>query len=248
MGQTLYVTEQQPHLTQVLMYDLNDSDLHHENTQKRKITCSNRRPLVVYGLGGDPELIIPCPHTNTLYILEYHPDHELDAVVHRVKPDGTVLSRWLFLDLPACLITSMALNPSGSYLAVLISDRVNFYSTANGHLVSTKEIADENRQEKMFACSTFQDDSIESVVTMTSPKRHWYPQRDTLASDNHQCLLMMTYPNFTLFNKSLSRQGEIAIKQLAPKKYWSSHFWYDKDRGLVFCQRDWRLEVVRVTL
>jgi len=94
LGQTLYVMEPHFHTRRVFMYDLNDSDIRLKNRRKRTITCSNKHPLLVNGLVGDVEIIVPCPHTNTLCFLEYHPNLDKDAVVHRGNLDGTVLSRW----------------------------------------------------------------------------------------------------------------------------------------------------------
>jgi len=102
IGQTLYVAELNilwEQTRRVYMYDLDDSVLRLENPHQRKIACSNKRLLVLNSIVGDAELIVPCPHSNTLYVLEEHPDLEEDAVVHKVKQDGTVLSQWV-LDLP----------------------------------------------------------------------------------------------------------------------------------------------------
>jgi len=119
MRQTLYVTERQlmgKILTRVFMY-LDYSDLHHEDPRKRKISCSNKRPLVLNGLVGSAELFVPCLHSNTFYVHERRPHLNEIAVVHRVKQDGTELLQWP-LDRVSYTIRSMALNPSGLYLAV----------------------------------------------------------------------------------------------------------------------------------
>jgi len=68
MGPTLYVIEQLPMLPyfkRVYMYDLDDTDLRHENPNERNITCSNRRPLELNGLVGRAEFLDPA-HTPTL--------------------------------------------------------------------------------------------------------------------------------------------------------------------------------------
>jgi len=247
MGQTLYVTELQlmwPYFNLVFMYDLDDSELRHENPHKRKITCSNRRPLELNKQMGDAQLIVPCPHTNTLYILEEPFNLNNNAVVHRVGLDGTVLSRWL-LDLPRFAVNSMVLNPSGSYLAVTRDDQVNVYETVNGDLVFTKQMSDEDiLNHKLFVTAMFQDDTIDSVVTVTSLEMDYHG--DSFASNDHQCLLIVTNSNVRLFNKSMSKHRDIAIKQSTSKIFPS--YWYDKDRGLVFGGHGSRMRVFRVTL
>jgi len=248
MGRTLYVTTSDftEDYARVFMYDLDDSDVRREDPQRKKITCSNRRPLVVNGLVGRVGLLVPCPHTNTLYVLEEHPHVHANALVHRVKQDGTVLSRWA-LDLPRYAINSMALNPSGSYLVVTCDDQVNVYETVHGHLVDTEEVTDENiLHNEIFVASAFQDDSIDSVVTVTSQETYY--KGEMLVLDGHQCLLMMTSSNFRLFNKTTSKHRYIAIDKSLVNKFPSTHHWYDKDRGLVFCSRNLSLRVFRVTL
>jgi len=90
---------------------------------------------------GDVESIIPCSQTNTFFVQKEHPDLDVEIVVHRVKQDGTELSRWL-LDLSRYVINSMSLNSSGSLLAVTSDYEVNFYLTVNGDLVNTEEVTD----------------------------------------------------------------------------------------------------------
>jgi len=218
MGRTLYVTDYFDYSMKVFKYDLDDRDLRHENPQKRKIKCSNKRRLVFSGVLGDLELIIPCPHTHTLYIVEEDPYQNGDAMVHRVKPNGMIVSRWLLLDLPWYAIYSMALNSFGSYLVVTTRDnQVKVSETVNEHLGYTEEITDENSlNNKIFVCAAFQDDTIDSIVTVTSQEADYHGEN--LASDDHQCLLMMTNSNFTLFDKSTSSCRDIAIKNSPPKE------------------------------
>jgi len=248
LRQTLYVTV--PDITgapfkRVFVYDLDDSNLRHENPHQRKITCSNRHPLVLDSLVGSAELLVPCPHSNTLYVLENDHTFYNNAVVHRVTLDGTELLRWS-LDLQRHVVNSMTLNPSGSYLAITSKHEVNVYDTVNGHLVDTEEVTDQNLlNDEIFVTAAFQDDSIDNIVTVTSQGRY---RGEILASDDHQCLLMMKNSNFRLFDKTTTNHRDITIKRSFPKRYPPTHHWYDRERGLVFCIRQAPLRVVRVTL
>jgi len=248
MGRTLYVSHMFAHniLKRVFMYDLDDSDLRHENPIERKITCSNRRPLVVHGLVGYVQLMVPCPDTNTLYLLEDHTDFIVNEVVHRVAQDGTVLSRWS-LDRPTLTINSMALNPSGTLMVVTNYLEVNIYSTVNGHLVdTTDEMTDGNiNNDELFSTAAFQDDTIESVIPVTSPTCY---KGEILVTDDYQCLLMVSNSNMSIFNKTRSKHRDIAINGSPPRGSTSRHHWYDKHRGLVFCVRNYQLSVACVTL
>jgi len=140
-----------------------------------------------------------------------------------VKQDGTELSQWS-VDLPRYAVNSMSLNPSGSLLLVLSDYEVNVYSTVNGDLVDTGVVTYENiLRDEIFICAAFQDDTIDSVVTMTSPDRDCHGV--ILASDDHQCLLMMTHSHFRVFNKTTSRHRDIAIEKFPPKRYLPTHHW-----------------------
>jgi len=124
---------------------------------------------------------------------------------------------------------------------------VKVYDTVNGHLVNTEEATDDNLlNNELFVCAKFQDDTIDSVVSVTSPVMDY--QVEILVSDDHQCLLMVTNSYFRLFNKSMSKHRDIAIKTLPSEWYGPTHYWYDKDRGLVFFRQESELCVVRVTL
>jgi len=143
----------------------------------------------------------------------------------------------------------MALNPSGSLLAVTSNEQVEVYSTVNGHLVDTSKITHNNLfPDELFAAAAFQDDTVESVITLTTPDVY---KGEILAADDHQCLLMVKNSNIKLFNKTMSKHRNIAINGSPPQRRDTRHHWYDKDRGLVFCvsqQLNTELSVVRVTL
>jgi len=124
---------------------------------------------------------------------------------------------------------------------------VNVYATVNGDLVDTKKVTHENiSNRELFVTAAFQDDTIDSVINVTS--RDGYYNGKILESDDHQCLLMMTNSHFRLFNKSTSKHRDIANNRSLAERYTSTHHWFDKDRGLVFCIRHDSLRVVRVTL
>jgi len=122
-------------------YDVDYTKVHHPGRCRRCIVCSKPRQLVIIGLLGEIKRILPCPSTNSLYLLvdpkdwNNRPVVRLNGSIYRITPEGIVLSVWN-LHKPVYFVRNLAIGPTGRCLAVVASKDIFYFSstgTSAGH-------------------------------------------------------------------------------------------------------------------
>jgi len=230
MGDSMYVTEELkdipegPSVGRAFIYDVDYTDVRHYDPSRRRITCTNRRPLLVEGLHGDIKRILPCMTSNSIYLLVDRAHGLLNASVHRVTTEGASLSTW-DLNLPVQDVNHWALisffgNP-GRYL--LVSDShyryMYFYNSTTGILLLS-------------------DDGIVSEKNTT---------RGICAIDDRKSLLALKDWDFEVLKINDSNNTLISIKSGIVSWFKPRHHWYNEERGLIFSPRNASLMVLRIT-